>query len=218
MLFKEKIVLPPAYLAPVNYYACLAYYDTEIEQFSHYERQTYFNRCRIATANGAMDLVVPVEKPSEKTPLRDVRIANSEQWQTNHWRAIESAYFSSPFFEYFRDDLEPFYTQKFTFLLDFDQQIQQKMLELLNLPISVKFTTEFKKNCDRGIIDCRKTLHPKKNNVFLQNNFNSLEYYQVFEQKFGFLPNMSIIDLLFNMGNEAQLVLKNCLKTDKKKE
>lgn len=208
-----SILLPPAYLAPIYYYACLLHFHVEIEQFANYSRRTYFNRCRIATANGAIDLSIPVEKMADKTLVRDVRISDDNNWQTTHWRAIESAYSSSPFFEFYQDDLRPFYTKKYLFLFDFDRELQQTILNLIGLPYDITYSVDYKKKVESGIIDSREMIHPKENNVTLQKYFNLIQYYQVFEQKHGFLPGLSIIDLLFNMGNETRLILGNSLKT-----
>jgi len=196
-----KIALSSAYLAPVEYYSAMAKAETVyIENCDFYQKQTYRNRCQIAAANGSMVLSIPVEKSGkDKILTRDVRISQHNDWQLNHWRSIESAYNSTPFFEYYKDDLLPFYQKKWTFLWDFNQEIQVKMLELLNFQIGIQLTCEYKKIMDEKILDLRETIHPKKENKFV----NCDPYYQVFEQRFGFQPNLSIIDLLFNMGNES---------------
>lgn len=209
---RSRIVLPPAYLGSVSYYVCLLNFPTEIEQFSNYSRQTYFNRCRIASANGVMDLTIPVENPTQKTWVRDIRISNHGNWQMCHWRAIEAAYFSSPFFEFYQDDFRPFYTKKYRFLFDFNRELQKTVLNIIDLPYQITYTENYEKNLPEGVIDFREMMHPKKNNVTLQDYFKLKPYYQVFEQKHGFLSDLSIIDLLFNMGTEARLILKNNIK------
>ena len=196
-----EIVLTTAYLAPVVYYSEMAKATSVfIESFDFYLKQTYRNRCQIAAANGSMVLTIPVEKTeSGKMLIRDVRISQHNDWQIQHWRSIESAYNSTPFFEYYKDELLPFYENKWTFLWDFNQEIQAKMLELLNLDILIQPTTEYKNIQNENILDLREEIHPKKENKFVNCN----PYYQVFDQRFGFQPNLSIIDLLFNMGNES---------------
>ena len=196
-----EIVLTTAYLAPVVYYSEMAKATSVfIESFDFYLKQTYRNRCQIAAANGSMVLTIPVEKTeSGKMLIRDVRISQHNDWQIQHWRSIESAYNSTPFFEYYKDELFPFYENKWTFLWDFNQEIQAKMLELMNLDILILPTLEYKNRQDEKILDLREVIHPKKENKFV----NCDPYYQVFEQRFGFQPNLSIIDLLFNMGNES---------------
>lgn len=200
-----NICLTSAYLAPVEYYSALAKADTVfLEHCEFYEKQSYRNRCNIAGANGSLALTIPVEKSKGSRLLtRDVRISEHSDWQIQHWRSIESAYNSTPFFEYYKDDLLPFYEKDWTFLWDFNIEIQAKMLELFDLQVDVQLTKEYKVDFDENVLDARNSIHPKK-----ETDTGSLKnYYQVFEQRFGFIPNLSVIDLLFNMGNESILVL-----------
>ena len=138
----RNICLSSAYLAPVEYYSEIAKADAVfIEGHDYYLKQTYRNRCLIAAANGQMALSIPVEKASgEKILTRDVRISDHTDWQLNHWRSIESAYNSTPFFEYYKDDLLPFYEKKWTYLMDFNLEIQLKILDLLNLNKKIQLT------------------------------------------------------------------------------
>jgi len=203
----SEIYLSTAYLAPVEYYVALAKADAVfLEHCEFYEKQSYRNRCYIAAANGKMALSIPVEKLSgDKSLMRDIRISEHNDWQNQHWRSIESAYNSTPFFEYFKDDLLPFYEKKWGFLWDFNQEIQAKVLELLELEPIITLTNDYKINLETTCLDYRNSIHPKKDNAKTKHT----PYYQVFEQRFGFLPNLSIIDLLFNMGNESQLIISN---------
>jgi len=203
----ETICLSSAYLAPVEYYVALANANVvQLEQFDSYEKQTYRNRCNILTANGVIALTIPVEKPAgEKILTRDVRISEHNGWQQQHWRSIESAYNSTPFFEFFKDDLIPFYERKWDFLWDFNAEIQKKVLELLDFNADIQLTTEYKLVLNEDVVDFRESIHPKKASQIK----NLKPYYQVFEQRFGFQPNLSIVDLLFNMGNESQLIIHN---------
>ena len=201
----NNVYLSSACLAPVQYYAVLAHCPVFIERHDNYLKQTYRNRYLIASASGVMPLTIPVVKPNVPRLgnavrlMRDVRISTHADWQTLHWRAMEAAYNSSPFFEYYRDDLLPFYQKRWHFLLDFNTEIQAKMIELLDIDTDIRFTDEYVAFPDNAT-DLREAIHPGKSTGFV-----AMPYYQVFSQRLGFLPNLSIVDLLFNMGNEAAL-------------
>lgn len=198
------VYLSSAYLAPIEYYVAMIKADEVfLEACEHYEKQSYRNRCNIIGANGRLALTIPVEKSTNgRQKTIDVRISEHSDWQINHWRSIESAYNSTPFFEYYKDDLLPFYEKKWRFLFDFNLEIQTKIIELLDIELVCNKTHEYKQFLIDGM-DFRETIHPKKVDLNLVIN----PYYQVFEQRFGFCSNLSIIDLLFNMGNESILVL-----------
>ena len=203
------IILPTTYLGNLLYYTHLIQDNSIIDVHSHYAKQTYTNRCTILSTNGPQDLTIPVVKPKDKTPIKDIRISTHDNWQQLHWRTIQSAYNSTPFFEYFCDDYAPFYEKKWDFLLDFNLEIQQKTLELLNfINIPITLSDSYIEPQNFNTKDLREVINPKKFDVSLYNNL-STPYYQIFDSKFGFTPNLSIIDLLFNMGNESRIYLKN---------
>jgi hypothetical protein len=147
-----------------------------------------------------------VEKANNEL-ICDVKISNHSDWQTQHWRSIESAYNSSPFFEYYLDDLKPFYEKKWLFLWEFNANLQNKILDMLEIEKQIEYVGKFEPLVDKSVLDVRNLIHPKKESLITVQS-----YYQVFEQKMGFIPNLSIIDLLFNMGNESQLTLNAALK------
>lgn len=204
----NTILLSNLYLAPIDYYIALSQSDNVlIEQYDHFEKQTYRNRCRILTSNGPMDLVVPIIRPKEKCPTKDILISYQEKWQQTHWRAIESAYNSSPFFEYYKEDFEPFFTQKINYLIDLNNGLMETLLQLIHLPVNYQLTDTYKKKeevVSQGIEDLRKAFHPKQTDKIVTKS-----YYQVFDQKFGFQGGLSIIDLLFNLGPESLIYLKS---------
>ena len=205
------ILLSTAYFAPVRYLSKLAAFsECYIEQHEHFIKQTYRNRAIILGANGPVPLIVPVEKGREqKISIKDLRISYDEEWQRNHWRTIFSAYNSSPFFEYYSDDLEPFFRKKHTFLFDFNQQTTQALLEILELPKVVNLTEAFEQIPD-GYLNAREMINPKAHRNVADLHFTAQPYTQVFSEKFGFLGDLSILDLLFNEGPSAHSVLMDC--------
>ena len=179
-----------------------------IEQWCNYTKQTYRNRCHIAGANGMLSLSVPVVKPDTlKCPTRDIRISDHGEWRHLHWNAIASAYGSSPFFEYYQDDIRPFFEKRYTFLLDFNEAIRQTLCELIGLEPHVEYTDQYAQPAP-GEADLREAIHPKRNIAETIPSMHLKPYYQVFAPKYGFLPDLSILDLLMNMGPESILILK----------
>lgn len=208
-----QILLSSAYLPPVQYFAHLQSAEQVwIEQYDHYQKQTYRNRCVIAAPDGPLSLTVPIEKPNtQKAFMRDIRISDHGNWRHLHWNAIESAYNHTPFFEYYKDDFRPFYEKKFDFLVDYNEQLCQLVCQLIDIDTSFQRTESYITEPSNTIIDLRDAIHPKKE-LMDDASFVVIPYYQVFQERLGFLPNLSIIDLLFNMGPEAILVLQKSIK------
>lgn len=191
------MLLSTAYLPPIHYFKKIATSSTVlIEQHEYFVKQTYRNRCTIYGANGVQDLVIPLENTHEKTPIHQKKIAYKQNWQLNHWRSIESAYRNSPYFIYYADELHPFYTNKYEFLLEYNNELLKTLLRLLKLKGEIQLTDVYEKNVAE---DLRSAFSPKK--PIPQNT--AKPYSQVFSEKHGFIPNLSIIDLLFNKGPEA---------------
>lgn len=210
----KSIYLTSAYLAPVQYYTKLLSYDKIfVEQHDHYLKQTYRNRCTIATPDGELALSIPIVKPnSPKCPMKDICISDHGNWQHLHWNALESAYNHTPFFEYYKDDFRPFYERKIRFLADFNEELCQLICSLIDIDIEAKMqrTTSYQTCFAANEEDFRERIHPKKDFHTEDQQFRAVPYYQVFQERLGFLPNLSIVDLLFNMGPESLLVLHAC--------
>ena len=204
------ILLSTAYFAPVRYFSKLAVYpEIYIEQHENFVKQTYRNRTVILGANGPISLIVPVEKGrQQKIRIKDLRIAYDEEWQRNHWRTIFSAYNSSPFFEYYADDVEMFFRKKHEFLFDFNQQITETILEILEIPVRLKLTEDFEQ-ISENCLNFREQISPKVHLINPDPHFMAEPYTQVFVEKFGFVPDLSILDLLFNEGPSALEILEN---------
>lgn len=202
--------LTSAYLPPIHYFCKLFHFpEVVIEQHCNYVKQTYRNRCNIATSHGVMALTIPVERTAEpKNLTRDIRMADHGNWRHLHWQAIVSAYNNTPFFEYYRDDFEPFYDKKFDFLFDFNNELLRILMQNLDIETPVLFSESYEKELGINSFDFRETIHPKKD-YLLDADFHPVSYYQVFERQLGFQPNMSIIDLLFNCGPESVIILRD---------
>ena len=204
----KTAILSSAYFAPVQWYQKLNRYENiVIEQHDNFIKQTYRNRCVIATTQGLQALTIPVERPSDarldKTQLKDICISDHGNWRHLHWKALLSAYGESPFFEYYADDIHPFFEKKYKFLLDFNMEINAKMMELLDIEkSSLSLSNEYSSyEGDSDTVDFREVIRPKHPGE--DKEWQPKKYYQVYQQKFGFQPNLSILDLLFNEGNEA---------------
>ncbi|MCF8360048.1 MAG: WbqC family protein [Prolixibacteraceae bacterium] len=204
----KNAILSTAYLGPVFYYSVIANSKRVItEQYDSYIKQTYRNRCTILAANGPQNLVIPVKKISGRKQLaKDVRIDYATRWQANHWRSIFSAYNSSPFFEFFSHELAVFYEKKWKFLIDFNTELQSLMIENLDIECTIELSSSFEK-MPANEPDFRELLSPKKASENYGLNFSPVPYTQTFAERHGFVPNMSIIDLLFNTGPGAEEIL-----------
>lgn len=199
----ESVLLSSAYLPPVSFFTAInSGGDVLIEQYDNYCKQTFRNRCRIATANGIQALTIPIVKAdTPKQLMKDVRISDHGEWRRQHWNALESAYMNSPYFIYYQDDFRPFYEKKYEFLIDFNTELTLLILKLAGIDKPVKPTESYIRNTD-NILDLRNLIEPAKTQPQ-----NPIEYWQVFKQKYGFIGNLSAVDLLFNMGPEFPLYL-----------
>ena len=237
-----KALLSSTYFGPIQWYQKLNRYDEcLIERHESFIKQTYRNRMIIPTTNGPLSLTIPTNHDISLS-MKDIRISDHANWRHVHWNALLSAYGESPFFEYYQDDIRPFYEKKYEFLFDFNMETTAKMIELLDIRPKISITDEYflseerrmksieseerrvkseettfgdrresqfnspKANIQHStfntpIKDFRDAIRPKK--PLPDPEFESKRYYQVYEQKYGFQPNMSILDLLFNEGNEA---------------
>ncbi len=214
---QKGILLSSAYLGPVQYFTkIIGYPSVFIEYWESYLKQSYRNRTVILTANGALQLTLPiVNGPRAKGPLKEQQLSDEYPWQQIHWRGIVSAYNNSPFFEFYADDLAPFFHQKrWKFLIDFNHEIQQVVLNALNIKTQINYTAEYfpPGNVPAQLDDLRYTLHPKPQRHADDLNFVANPYIQVFHEKFGFVPNLSILDLLFNEGPETINYLRSCIR------
>ena len=186
-----------AYLPSVEFFSILAKHNVIcFEKNESFIKQTYRNRCYIYGPNGKQPLIIPVNR-ANNTKINEVRIDYTSPWNKIHWRSIESAYNKSPFFMYYSELFRPFYSKQFEFLFDFNHELIQLLVKILKLKTEILFTDEYIKGY-KDSDDYRYIFSPKVN---CNKTLTMKEYSQVFSEKYGFISNLSIIDLLFNRGN-----------------
>ena len=208
-------LLSTAYLPSVAYMAVLARHDSVvIEQKETFPKQTFRNRAAIATGNGVLMLNVPVVRPyGNHTRTEQMTLSYNEPWNVRHWRAIVAAYSAAPYFLYYRDELEKILLQRHERLIDLNDAILNYLLQRFKINCHITYTDSFTPPSDpptandlRNLLTNKHTL-PHPNSQFSIFNFQFPPYPQVFDTRFGFLPNLSAIDLLFNLGPEAKPLL-----------
>lgn len=198
----KTVLLSTAYWPNLHYfYYVINAAEVNIEQHDSYQKQSYRNRARILSANGVLDLNIPVKKGNDG--ITGVEISYKEDWQRKHWRAITSAYKNSPYFDFFEKEIEIFYERQYPRLLEYNTLQFKTILKILRLKKEIGFTNAYEKTPQA--LDLRHHIHPKIN---FENDTEAAKlllrpYYQTFQYKFGFVPNLSILDLLFNTGMDT---------------
>jgi len=200
-------LLSTAYWPPIQYFTkIVSHSKVLIEQFETFPKQSYRNRCALYGPNCIQTLQVPILKgDTHNQKTKDIRIAYQMPWQKNHFNTIRSLYKSSPFFDYYADDILPFYERRFDFLLDYNHAILEVCLKWLKMPDNTILTDNYVQTPDCP--DYRNTIHPKQSHQSADPNFVPQPYTQVFDERFGFIPNLSIIDLVMNCGPDSKNVL-----------
>lgn len=205
------ILLSTACFAPVQYYTkMLMFKNIYIEQYENFIKQTWRNRYTILGGNGVIDLIVPVVKGrGTKILIKDIEISYDTDWQRNHWRTLFSTYNTSPYFEYYIDDLSRFFEIKHRFLFDYNFKINEVICELLELENNMILTADFEM-IPAGTVNYRECISPKEKTL-PDPHFQPAPYTQVFSDKLGFTSNLSILDLLFNEGPNSYTLLKESI-------
>jgi hypothetical protein len=206
---QSKTLLSTAYLPPISWFKIMLGADEVLlEQHENFIKQSYRNRCNILAANGVLALSIPLVKPPEiKVNIKDIKIDYKTDWQKQHLKSIESAYRNSPFYEYLIDDFIPIYQKKPQYLFEFNLLLINTVLKIIEIDKKIGFTDNFFVPNDESF-DFRYRIKPKKQSEEITHLANK-EYYQVFNSKHPFQPDLSIIDLLFNLGSETYGYLMN---------
>ncbi len=204
MAFPTTLLVDLRYLPSISYFIQITQYQSVIiEQHEHYQKGGYRNRCEIAGANGVLRLSIPLQKgKNEGQSITEVQIADDGNWQRQHWQSIRSAYGRAPFFEYYSDFFEPLFQKKHTCLFDFNKDLFLLLIKFLKIKTPISFSeTYLKKDAlPYSITDGRN--EPFSSAILKP-------YSQLFEDRHGFLPNLSVLDLLFCCGPEARRVIEN---------
>lgn len=195
----KPLLVNPSYFGPVDLYAFIAQADDFVfEKQDNYQKQTYRTRQYIYGANGKLLLNVPIKHREKKTDkhqkYKDIRIENAFKWQRLHWKSLEAAYRTSPYFEFYEDEFVHLFENKATFLMDFNLKCMEVVFECLGMDIDFKFTEKFELSTE--VYNDQRNLTQSKR----KQKAEFEEYIQVFQSKYGFIPNLSILDLLFNKG------------------
>lgn len=198
-MYDKGAILPMFYLPPVAWFAQLnkSKNDILIDKEEHFIKQTYRNRAHIYSPDGILALTVPVVKGAKvHTKVKDVKISYDFNWQRLHWMSLQNCYRRSAYFEFYEDSFAPFYEMRYDNLFDYNLQQLTLVLKLLKIKAEIKFTEDYEETYPERI-DLRLSLDPKKDQP------QQKTYFQLFEEKHGFLNNLSIVDLLFNQGPQA---------------
>lgn len=201
-----KLLLHPGYFLNIANFAAIVQYDICWEVNDNYQKQTYRNRCYICTDQGAHMLNIPIKhigKKKGKQKYAEVQVDNDYQWQRQHWRTLETAYRTSPFFEFYEDDIAPLYQTKVASLMDFNLKSTEIICECLQIDMPRNRTETYELNTV-DMIDGRHLVNSKTKPAIDQP-----PYVQVFDNRNNFVPNLSVLDLLFNEGTNALSYLKD---------
>lgn len=196
-------LLHPSYFPSISHYVAMAQADTiTFEMEDNFQKQTNRNRTYIYSPNGIQLLNIPIKHSKEKhQKTKDIKLETAFDWQKQHFKSLEAAYRTSPFFEYFEDALLPIYSKKHTFLMDLNFETMEIVSKCLAMPFSYQKTTEYFHEVENHN-DFRALVNGKKDGAIFK------EYTQVFGEKHGFINNLSVLDLIFNEGRFALDYLK----------
>lgn len=199
----QNVLLPIFYLPPISWFSVFLDPENEVvfEQYESFPKQTYRNRTNIYGANGKLSLIIPINHTGRRE-MKDTEISYREDWLNIHWKSIKNMYQSSAYFEYYEDKLEVLYQKKEKFLLDFNLKGIDIIQNILKTEKAQSLNQEYIKNPSE--VNFREKFSTK-----FESEFEMEKYYQIFADKFGYLKDLSIIDLICNKGPESVTYLKN---------
>ena len=199
---KNKVLLPVFYLPPISWFSALENAEEiELEQYENFIKQTYRNRMCIYGANGKLSLIIPIKHSGSKV-LKDIKMSFAEDWVSHHWKSIKSAYQNTPYFEYYEHKIKSIYNYKTDSLIDFNCNAINVLLKIIKSDKKFSLSSEYNKVVDYE--DYRDLFSTKS-----ETSFEMIDYYQAFSDKHGFLKDLSILDLICNIGPESLTYIKN---------
>jgi hypothetical protein len=203
-------------LIELHYAPCIRYFskfwlfdNVIIDDVSPFQKQSYRNRCIIAGANGSMNLIIPVHDSRKQLSEKDIRIDNHSTWQRQHWQSIRSAYGKSAYYEHYAHKFEDLYNTTITSLFDFNIELITLLMKILKIDTDrLKIQSNYQ---SQTIVDYRGKIHPKAKFSMHDDSFKINKYHQAFEEKYGFVANLSVMDLIFNTGPQAARILRESI-------
>ncbi len=210
MIQEKAALIELHYLPCIQYFTKICQYPTIwLEQHEHYIKRSYRNRCHINTTHGVLRLSVPLEKgKNQQMPIREVKISYNEPWQKYHLKSIYTAYGNAPFFEDYIEELSSIYKKNYKYLFDLNLHLLKWFMDLYHIKTIVNLTLSYDKEIE-NIHDYRNLISPQS---LHDTHFSPIAYAQVFEEKQSFIPNLSILDLLFCTGPQGILILENSIQ------
>ncbi|SEG36800.1 WbqC-like protein family protein [Halpernia humi] len=198
-------LLPLFYLPNISWFSEFLKKDSEVilEKFENFPKQTFRNRTNIYGANGKLSLVIPINHTGKRL-YKETEISYAENWQKQHWKSIKNAYQSSPYFEFYEDRFAKIYENQEQYLFDFNLKALEILLNLLKIDQNIQFTEKYE--AETSALDLRQEFSAKKES---KKNFEN--YYQIFSEKYGFIYDLSVCDLLFNLGPESLIYLRKSI-------
>jgi len=207
----KGLIIEPHYIPNLRYFSRFLISSSIIlDDISLFRKQSFRNRSYILSANGILPLIVPVCKERSKTSFKDIRIDNTRLWQKNHRNSIVSAYNKSSYFEFYRHHFDLIFTTHFDYLIDLDLEIIKTITEILSLPAEIILLSEYHGKIET-LTDHRNCIDPKPRFNKADDSFTSINYTQVFSDRFDFVSDLGMIDLIFNHGPYAGEILQKSI-------